>query len=214
MTTLRQYTFLDPLIIELDKGLRVIFTKARENRPNPSRDLPESSLHTQEKRHSAGLMRVNHTGEICAQALYNGQLVTAKNPRTRSMLAHAAREETDHLAWCEKRLEELGSHTSYFNGGWYWGSYAIGFLAGLAGDRWSLGFVEETEAQVGRHLEGHMNHLPRADDKSRAIVKQMAIDEAEHGDAAQKAGSQSLPAPVKCLMAAIAKLMTTTVYHA
>lgn len=211
--TIRHYTPLDRLIGCFDQGLRVVFSKAQESRPNPAQEIDENPLSPAEKKASSGMMRVNHTGEVCAQALYNGQLVTAKNPKTRAMLAHAAIEETDHLAWCEKRLAELDSHTSYLNVLWYWASYGIGLAAGLAGDRWSLGFVEETEAQVGRHLDGHMQHLPTQDDKSRAIVKQMAIDEAEHGGAAKAAGGAPLPWAIQTIMKMTAKVMTLTAYR-
>lgn len=210
---IRQLTPIDHLISEFDKGLRVVFGRATASRAYPAQDCQEASLSEHEKKDAAGKMRVNHTGEICAQALYNGQLTRAKNAKTRAMLAHAALEETDHLAWCEQRLDELDSHTSYLNCFWYWSSFAIGSFAAQCGDRWSLGFVEETEAQVGQHLNGHLDNLPQQDLRSRAIVKQMAIDEAEHGQAAVNAGGAKLPLPIKMGMKMTAKVMTTLAYR-
>lgn len=213
MNTRRQFSPLDQLISQVDNGLRVVFGRATASRPYPASDQPDNALSDAQRQASSGMMRVNHTGEICAQALYNGQLVTARNPKTRDMLAHAAIEETDHLAWCEQRLDELGSHTSYLNLLWYWHSFAIGAFAGLCGDALSLGFVEETEAQVGDHLNGHLNRLDPEDVRSRAVVKQMAIDEAEHGQAASDAGGKPLPAPVKVMMKLTSKIMTTLAYR-
>ncbi len=212
MENTRQYSPLDRLLIQLDQGARVVFGRATAEREYPAKSAENNELSETERVASSGMMRVNHTGEICAQALYNGQLVTAKNPQTRDMLAHAAAEETDHLAWCEQRLDELDSHTSYLNVLWYWKSFTIGMLAGLCGDKVSLGFVEETEAQVGNHLNSHLDRLPNHDARSRAVVKQMAIDEAEHGQAAVDAGGQPLPATIKTLMKLTAKIMTTVAY--
>jgi ubiquinone biosynthesis monooxygenase Coq7 len=157
-------------------------------------------------------MRVNHVGEVCAQALYQSQKLVARNPEIREMLDHSAQEEMDHLAWCETRLQELGSHTSYLNPIWYAGSFAIGLAAGLAGDKWSLGFVAETEKQVENHLESHLEKLPKDDQRSRAIVDQMRIDEIIHGQAAKDAGGVNLPEPVQKIMQVISKIMTTTAY--
>lgn len=209
----RHQTLTDRLINTLDQGLRVVASRNKANRSNPAENTAESTLDTAEKKHAAGLMRVNHTGEVCAQALYNGQLLTAKNNKTRVMLKHAAVEETDHLGWCEDRLEELGSHTSYANPLWYAGSYALGAMAGLAGDKISLGFVGETESQVEQHLASHLTKLPEGDLKSRAIVTQMQQDEMEHGSAAMAAGGQPLPKPIQWVMRATAKIMTTIAYR-
>lgn len=212
MNSQRHYSPLDNVLSEIDNGLRAVFGRAQGGRPYPADDN-EQELSDTERRQSSGMMRVNHTGEICAQALYNGQLLTAKNPETRKMLARAALEETDHLAWCEQRLDELGSHTSYLNPLWYSQSFAIGAIAGLCGDALSLGFVEETEAQVGAHLNGHLDRLPQQDLRSRAVVKQMATDEAEHGQAAVDAGSKPLPTIIKGMMKLTAKIMTTLAYR-
>jgi ubiquinone biosynthesis monooxygenase Coq7 len=157
-------------------------------------------------------MRVNHVGEVCAQALYQSQKLFARNPEIQEMLHHSGQEEMDHLAWCETRLHELGSHTSYLNPFWYAGSFAIGMVAGLAGDKWSLGFVAETEKQVENHLESHLEKLPQNDHRSRAIVDQMRLDEIEHGQAAVQAGGASLPRPVQQMMKAMSKIMTTSAY--
>jgi ubiquinone biosynthesis monooxygenase Coq7 len=157
-------------------------------------------------------MRVNHVGEVCAQALYQSQKLLAKNPETRALLDEAAQEEMDHMAWCEERLKELDSRPSLLNPIWYLGSFGIGLLAGLAGDRWSLGFVAETEKQVERHLDDHLEKLPASDQRSRAIVAQMRADEIEHGASALASGGKELPAPIKTLMAGISKIMTTTAY--
>jgi 3-demethoxyubiquinol 3-hydroxylase len=213
MNQQRQFSLCDNVIDQLDHGLRAIFGRAQATRDYPAHDEQEPTLCENDKKLSAALMRINHTGEICAQALYNGQLVTAKNPATRAMLKQAGDEETDHLAWCETRISELGGHTSYTNLFWYWKSYAIGMLAGRCGDGYSLGFVEETEAQVGKHLKSHLNKLPEHDTKSRAVVTQMATDEAEHGQAANAAGGKPLPTPIKHLMKWSAKIMTTTTYY-
>ena len=162
---------IDHLIIEFDTALRTIVGGANAGRPTPgSSTTPNQSLDAAERKHAAGLMRVNHVGEVCAQALYQSQKLVARNPQIQEMLNHSAQEEMDHLAWCETRLQELGSHTSYLNPLWYAGSFAIGLAAGLAGDKWSLGFVVETEKQVENHLESHLEKLPLEDHRSRAIV--------------------------------------------
>jgi ubiquinone biosynthesis monooxygenase Coq7 len=205
---------LDSFIIELDTALRSVFGGAHAQRANPeTTERSEIGLGATEREHAAGLMRVNHVGEVCAQALYQSQKLLARNPDIKTMLDHSAKEEMDHLAWCENRLQELGSHTSYLNPIWYAGSFGIGLIAGLAGDKWSLGFVAETEKQVEKHLASHLQDLPTEDHCSRAIVEQMRRDEMEHGQAALEAGGVSLPKPIQSVMQAISKLMTTTAYR-
>ena len=203
---------LDRLIIQFDKGLRTVFAPAPTVRPRPGRDLPEAALSEREKRHAAGLMRVNHSGEVCAQALYQGQALTARNPEARAALEKAAAEETEHLNWCETRLAELGSRKSLLNPFWYAGSLAIGMLAGALGDRWNLGFLAETERQVEAHLQSHLERLPAQDAKSRAIVEQMKIDEARHATTAIEHGGAPLPLPVRLGMRLASKVMTQTAY--
>jgi ubiquinone biosynthesis monooxygenase Coq7 len=204
---------IDRLIIEFDTALRSVVGGANAGRPTPdSQSITKHSLDAAERKHAAGLMRVNHVGEVCAQALYQSQKLVARDPQIREMLEHSAQEEMDHLAWCETRLKELDSHTSYLNPFWYAGSFAIGLLAGLAGDKWSLGFVAETEKQVEAHLENHLEKLPAEDQRSRAIVDQMRIDEIEHGQAALHAGGAILPEPIQKIMQTVSKVMTTTAY--
>ena len=204
---------IDRFIIEFDTALRSVVGGAHARRPTPGSDIQSTALlDVKEREHAAGLMRVNHVGEVCAQALYQSQKLVARNPEIRQMLDHSAQEEMDHLAWCETRLQELGSHTSYLNPIWYAGSFAIGLAAGLAGDKWSLGFVAETEKQVENHLESHLKKLPVEDDRSRAIVDQMRMDEIEHGQAAISAGGAVLPEPIQKLMQAMSKVMTSTAY--
>ncbi len=191
-----------------DRALRAVLAPAQASRPTPgSSGTPPAEA---ERRHVAGLMRVNHAGEIAAQGLYHGQALTARNPATRALLEQAAREESDHLAWCEQRLKELNDRPSLLDPLWYAGSFAIGALAGLAGDRHSLGFVAETERQVERHLDGHLDALPADDARSRAIIEQMRADERAHGELAQAAGGATLPRPVQSLMRTTARIMTTT----
>lgn len=204
---------LDRLIIEFDKGLRTLFAPAPTVRPRPGAELPEASLTEAERRHAAGLMRVNHAGEICAQALYQGQALTARNPKAKMALTQAAQEETEHLNWCETRLAELGSHTSHLNPFWYTGSLAIGMLAGALGDKWNLGFLAETERQVEAHLQSHLERLPPGDARSRAIVEQMKIDEAKHATTALAHGGAPLPLPVRLAMRLTSKVMTATAYR-
>ena len=175
--------------------------------------MDEHELSDTQRRHAAALMRINHTGEVCAQALYQGQAVTAKLPEVRLSMERAATEESDHLAWCETRLDELGSRTSYLNPAWYAMSFGLGAAAGLAGDRWSLGFVAETEEQVCNHLQDHLQQLPPADSKSRAILAQMLIDERQHGEQARRAGGMDLPLPVKLGMGLMSKVMKKVSYH-
>ena len=210
---LPRLSLLDRLIEEFDRGLRTVAAANVAARPNPAGASPESVTDPAARRHAAGLMRVNHAGEIAAQALYHGQALTARNPAVRRSLLEAARDETDHLAWCEQRVRELGDRTSLLAPVWYAGSFAIGALAGLAGDRTSLGFVAETEKQVIEHLESHLHELPPDDERSRRIVEQMQADEAKHGSDATAAGGRELPRPVRELMRRTAKLMTRTAYR-
>ena len=204
---------VDRFIIEFDTALRSVVGGAHAHRLTPGSEAQLTGLlDAKEREHAAGLMRVNHVGEVCAQALYQSQKLVARNPEIQQMLDHSGQEEMDHLAWCETRLQELGSHTSYLNPIWYAGSFAIGLAAGLAGDKWSLGFVAETEKQVENHLESHLEKLPAEDHRSRAIVDQMRIDEIEHGQAAISAGGAVLPELIKKLMQAMSKVMTTTAY--
>lgn len=206
-------TPIDRFIIEFDTALRSVVGGAHAGRVTPgSATSSSTALDATQRKHAAGLMRVNHVGEVCAQALYQSQKLVARDPQIREMLDHSAQEEMDHLAWCETRLKELDSHTSYLNPLWYAGSFAIGLIAGLAGDKWSLGFVAETERQVENHLENHLEKLPQEDQRSRAIVDQMRIDEIEHGQAALHAGGVALPEPLQKMMQAMSKVMTTTAY--
>ena len=209
--SLPQLPSLDNLISTADKALRSVFAPARAARPSPATG-PASGLSEAERRESGALMRVNHTGEVAAQALYHGQAFAARTESTRNMLLHAAREETDHLAWCEARLSELQSRRSLLNPLWYAGSFAIGALAATFGDRVSLGFVAETERQVEGHLNVHLARLPAADLRSRAILEQMRTDEISHGAAARTAGGAELPAPARVLMKHTSRVMTHTAY--
>jgi ubiquinone biosynthesis monooxygenase Coq7 len=204
---------LDRLIVEIDRGLRTVAAANVAARPNPAGASPESVTEPAARRHAAGLMRVNHAGEIAAQALYHGQALTARNGRVRDSLLQAARDETDHLAWCEQRVRELDSRTSLLAPVWYAGSFAIGALAGLAGDRTSLGFVAETEKQVIEHLESHLHELPPDDERSRRIVEHMQADEERHGCEARDAGGRDLPRPIRELMRRTARVMTFTAYR-
>jgi ubiquinone biosynthesis monooxygenase Coq7 len=202
---------LDRLLELADNGLRASFARAPASRPTPGNPAP-NPVDPGLRRHAAALMRVNHAGEIAAQGLYHGQALTARSPATRGALRQAAAEEGDHLAWCRERLDELGSRPSLLNPLWYAGSVAIGALAGLAGDRISLGFMAETERQVEGHLADHLERLPVEDARSRTIVQQMQADEVGHGRAAIAAGAQALPAPVPKLMRLTARIMTGTSY--
>ena len=213
MTANRHFDPLDRLIVGADKALRVIAGVASASRPTPAAHAPDAQLSAAEQRHSAGLMRVNHVGEVCAQALYNSQARYAHSPAIREQFDEAGREEEDHLAWTAQRLTELGSRLSLLNPLWYAGSFALGTIAARMGDGRSLGFVVETERQVEAHLASHLQELPPQDAKSRAIVKQMAIDEVEHGAAAQRLGAIDTPAPVKALMGIMGKVMTKTAYY-
>jgi ubiquinone biosynthesis monooxygenase Coq7 len=213
MTPTRHYRFIDRLLIEANHALATVFAPAQAARANPASAVAEVELDATEQRHAAGLMRINHTGEICAQALYMGQAAVARDESTRTQLLHAAQEETDHLAWCAQRLDELDSHPSVFNPLWYAGSHAIGVLAGLRGDGWNLGFVVETERQVEAHLAEHLHTLPTGDARSRAIVEVMKADEARHADNALNAGARTLPTPIPQAMAAVSKLMKLIAYR-
>jgi ubiquinone biosynthesis monooxygenase Coq7 len=206
---------MDTLIREFDVALRAIAGATRAGRANPADRLaPDAErMSADERRHVAGLMRVNHVGEVCAQALYQAQKLTARSAQVRAQMDTAAQEEEDHLAWCAERLRELGSRPSLLNPVWYAGAFAIGVLAGRAGDRVSLGFVAETERQVEHHLNGHLDRLPEADGRSRAILEQMRDDEVRHGDAARAAGGVPLPGPVRALMRVASKVMTSTAYR-
>ncbi len=205
--------FLDEIITQVDGALRTLTGTTSATRPNPAQAVAEAPLSDPERRHAAGLMRVNHAGEVCAQALYEGQALTARDTATREALRSAAAEEGDHLVWCEQRLEELGSHTSRLNPLFYAASYTLGAVTGLLGDRVSLGFVEATEDQVCRHLEAHLEALPAGDDRSRHIIEVMHRDEARHGAAAAAAGGVEFPRPVKDAMTLVSGLMTRTTYR-
>jgi ubiquinone biosynthesis monooxygenase Coq7 len=204
---------IDQLIVGLDRALRTLSGTTSAARPNPAGAIAGDDLTPEERRHAAGLMRVNHTGEVCAQALYQAQALVARDPAVKQCFAAAAREEEDHLGWTQERLSELGDRTSLANPIWYAGSFAIGLAAGLAGDRGNLGFVVETERQVEEHLSSHIDRLPAGDSRSRAIVAAMRDDEIRHGMAASDAGARTLPLPVRALMRATAKLMTLTAYR-
>ncbi len=203
---------LDELIVAFDQGLRTIFAPAQSLRATPGQGLPESDLTDEQRRLAASLMRVNHTGEICAQALYQGQALTARDSLAKTALEEAAREETEHLAWTERRIAELGGRKSLLNPLWYAGSFAFGALAGFAGDRWNLGFLAETERQVVAHLESHLQRLPAEDSKSRAIVESMREDEARHATSAVGHGAAELPEPAKAAMRLSSKVMTETAF--
>lgn len=204
---------IDNLILGLDRALRTLSGTVVSARANPAHGLPESDLTADERRHAAGLMRVNHTGEVCAQALYQAQALTARDAAIRGRLGRAAQEEEEHLAWTQQRLAELGGRPSLVNPLCYVGSFAIGLLAGLTGDRINLGFVAETERQVEAHLSGHMDRLPAGDRKSRAIVAAMRDDEMRHGVAARDAGAADLPWLARVLMRRTARVMTLAAYR-
>jgi len=204
---------LDRIIVEFDKGLRTLLSEAHSVRPYPDANVAEAPLSEAEKRHAAALMRVNHSGEICAQALYQGQALTARDPKVQQRLQHAAQEETEHLAWTSHRVHELGGHLSLLNPLWYTGSLALGAFAGLLGDKWNLGFLSETEQQVGAHLQSHLSRLPQQDEKSRVIVSQMYTDEIGHADMAVELGGVELPNPVPMLMKLNGRVMTSAAYR-
>ncbi len=211
---MRQPTLYDSVLTNLDQALRVVLAPPPGGTaPSPAGAIEDAALKEAERRHAAGLMRINHTGEVCAQALYAGQAATARTSKVRTEMEQAAREEEDHLAWCAERLEELDSRPSLLNPFWYVGSFSIGAAAGLAGDPWSLGFVEATERQVEAHLQDHLDTLPAADERSRAIIRQMAEDEARHADMAVEHGARTLPEPVQRLMGLTAGVMKAIVYR-
>lgn len=213
MTTARRLSPLDRLLADAQNALETIAGKPLAERRNPGESEADVVLDEAERRHAAGLMRINHVGEVCAQALYVGQAAVARDPATRAQLQAAAQEETDHLAWCADRLRELDSRPSLLNPLWYAGSYAIGLAAGLRGDGWNLGFVVETERQVEAHLDEHLQTLPEADARSRAILRTMKDDEARHADHAEAAGARPLPQPIPRLMAAASTLMKAVAYR-
>jgi len=209
----RSLSPIDQLIANFDQGMRTVFGRPEvTERPDPASSIEEGELSDVEKKLSSRLMRINHAGEVAAQALYQGQALTARNKNVKQQMERSAQEEYDHLDWCEKRVKALDSHTSYLNPLVYTGSLTIGALAGAIGDKWSLGFVVETEKQVGRHLAEHLEQLPDNDHKSRAVLEQMDIDEAHHADVAQQAGAAELPPPIKLAMKFTSKLMTKSVY--
>lgn len=210
----RHYTALDRIIASIDEALRISTGGApAAQRQNPAGDIAAAVLDEDQRRHAAGLMRINHTGEICAQALYAGQAATARNDATREAMRSAADEEIDHLSWCADRLQELDSRPSLLNPLWYAGSFAIGAAAGIAGDDWSLGFVKETENQVEAHLQDHLQRLPPGDARSQAILDQMKVDEARHADMAEAAGARELPPTIRCAMAFSAGIMKALAYR-
>lgn len=212
---MRQLSLFDKFLCEIDTAIRTLMLPAERcsKRENPGQAINESSLNAEEKRHIAGLMRVNHAGEVSAQALYQGQALTAQLTTVKAQMAEAAAEEVDHLAWCEQRLQELNSQPSVLNPLWYGGSLLLGLLAGLAGDRWSLGFVAETEHQVTRHLASHLQQLPKNDLKTKAILAKMQEDEARHAEMAHAAGAAELPFLMKQMMQGVSKLMTKSSYY-
>lgn len=203
----------EDVILHFDRALRTVFASAQSRRPHPDAGLAEAGMSEVERRHAAGLMRVNHCGEVCAQGLYQGQALTARNPVVQKELMDASAEETEHLAWCEKRLQELDSHKSVLNPLWYAGSFGLGVVAGALGDKWNLGFLAETERQVEGHLNSHLEQLPVQDAKSRAIVEQMKADEIKHANTAVVHGGAELPEPIKLAMRTMSKVMTTVVYR-
>lgn len=209
---------MDRFIIAFDRGLRTLFARPHSRRPYPGLEYAASQqsdghLQDTQKKHVAALMRVNHCGEICAQALYSGQSLTARNQQTVNALEQAAREETEHLAWCEQRIQELGGRKSLLNPLWYGGSFALGVISGTLGDKWNLGFLAETERQVGKHLESHLAQLPEGDERSRAVLAQMHKDETHHAETAKRHGAAELPKPVKSAMRMASRIMTRTSYY-
>lgn len=213
MNAFRQYSFLDKVCLNIDQAVRALADNPKTtNKVYPAKKIKEEILTDQERKHAAALMRVNHAGEICAQALYQGQALVSYHEATYENLQQAALEEGDHLSWCKKRLDELGDHTSYFNPFWYFGSFCIGVAAGLIGDEWSLGFIVETERQVIKHLERHQGLLPHQDQRSLRILQQMEKDEAKHRDEAIASGAKELPNLIKKGMMLTSKIMVKTAY--
>jgi ubiquinone biosynthesis monooxygenase Coq7 len=209
----RKLSPIDLVLSNLDQAVRTLFGRPQTTgRPNPAAEIADTDLSEKERKHTARLMRINHTGEVCAQALYRGQALTARLPEIERSMDRYAREESDHLAWCETRINELGDRKSLLNPMWYAGSFTIGALAGLAGDKWSLGFVVETERQVENHLDQHLTEVPAIDKKTRAILDRIKADEIHHAEVAKAAGGASLPGPVKLAMRLTSKIMTRSVY--
>lgn len=207
-------TPVDKFIVNFDHAIKTLFGKPPQtDRPNPSDKKNEQAMSDNEKKHAAALMRINHSGEVAAQGLYQGQALTARLPQVRAQMEQSAIEENDHLIWCEKRCQELHSHTSYLGPFWYLGSFSIGAVAGLAGDKWSLGFVAETEKQVVKHIDSHLQKLPKQDGKSQAILAQMREDELHHATIAKHAGGAELPEAIKQAMTLTSKIMTKTAYY-
>ena len=214
MSSQRHYSPLDRLLLQADAAMRTLIPKSSHaSRPSPALVEPHSTVDAQHTKHIAGLMRINHTGEVCAQALYQGQALTAKLPHIREQMEHAAEEEVDHLVWCEQPIHELGSDTSVLKPMFYGLSFAIGATAGAISDKVSLGFVAATEEQVCKHLDDHLQHIPADDPKSRAILQQMRLDEEEHANVALDAGGYRFPAPIKFGMSLMAKVMTASTYR-
>lgn len=209
----RQHSPIDRLLIEIEHSLRTSFVKPPTRRPFPAARCEHGELDDREALHSAGLMRVNNAGEVAAQGLYRGQAAMARREALQQELLQAAEEENEHLNWCQTRLEQLGGRRSLLDPLWYWGSFAIGASAAAVGDKWSLGFVEETENQVTRHLENHLQRLPESDDCSRQIIAQMKVDEMRHATQARKAGAAPLPRPIRRLMGLLSRVMTATAYR-
>jgi len=209
----RSFSFVDKVVLEFDQGLATLFGRVVPKRANPAVLYPDVELSSQEKSCSEGFMRVDHTGEVCAQALYRGQMLASRSDKTRTVLHQSCEEEKDHLAWTHERLKELGGHRSYLNIYWYGHSFFIGVIAGLCGDRWSLGFVEETEKQVSQHLTHHIDGLPANDIRSQKIAEQMRQDEERHGKNAIAAGGTELPYIIKKFMTLQSKVMTTLAYY-
>lgn len=211
---MRKYSFLDQAILQINQGLRTLIgTPIGTQRANPASPIDQKPMSRKDKKLSVRLMRVNHTGEVCAQALYQGQALTAHSIAIKQAMKQAALEENDHLVWCQHRIQQLDGHTSYLNPLWWVGSFALGAFAGLIGDRWSLGFLAETEHQVCRHLQSHLAQLPTSDASSRAILAQMHWDEQHHADHAMEQGGAILPFPIPTFMTFSAKLMTTASYY-
>ncbi len=213
-TQRQHHNALDRLIVQFDQALRTLAPgSSTAQRPTPAKSVQEQEMSDSERKQAASLMRINHTGEVCAQALYQGQALTAKLPDVRQSMEDAAQEEVDHLAWCEQRLQELDSRSSLLNPAWYAMSFGLGAVAGLAGDKWSLGFVAETEEQVCEHLKDHLAQLPANDQKSKAVLQQMLVDEKQHGETARQAGGEALPMPIKFAMKSMSVVMKKTAYR-
>lgn len=214
MNANRNYSPLDKLLIGVDQALRTLTDNAKTSgEAYPAQTADDEPMSDEQRKHSAGLMRINHAGEVCAQALYQGQAVASRDLAVQEKMQEAALEEGDHLDWCKRRLDELGSHTSYLNPLWYAGSFCIGMTAGMIGDKWSLGFVAETERQVIKHLSGHMAKLPQQDHRSYKILQKMEEDEARHRDTAIDSGAHELPGYIKSVMALTSKVMVKTAYY-